>query len=59
MIERVAIDACYEDVFISVVVVVGDGDAGVIACPFEARLFRDVGEVSFAVVFEKAVVVLA
>src|SRR5579864_5065967 len=58
VIQRVAIDACYENVLIPVIVVVSDRDAGVIACPFEASLFRDVGEVSFAIVLEEAVVVL-
>ena len=58
VIQRVAIDAGDKDVFISVVVVIADGDADVVAGSGQAGFFGDVGEVALAVVFEEAVVVL-
>src|SRR5215468_1715826 len=58
VIERVAIDAGDEDVFKPIVVVVSDGNARVVARSSQSCLLRDVGEVSLAIILEKAVVVL-
>ena len=55
VIERVAINAGHEDVFVPVIVVVADGDADVVSGSGEARFFCHVSEVSVAVVFEEAI----
>ena len=55
VIERVVINAADEDIFVAVVVVVANGDAGIVTSSREARLRRDVSEVAGAVVLEQAV----
>jgi hypothetical protein len=58
VVERVAVHAAHEDVLVAVVVVVADGDAGVVAGARQAGLRGDVLEVALAVVLEQAVGVL-
>src|ERR1039458_9382767 len=55
VIERVFVHARDKDIFVPVIIVVANGNAHVIATAGEARLFRNVGEMSFAVIFEKTV----
>ena len=57
VIERVAIHAGDKNVLISIVVVVADSHAGVVAGPEKPGFFGYVGEVSLAIVLEQAVVV--
>src|SRR5579864_1872171 len=58
VVERVAVDASDENIFVAVVVVIADRNAGVVARAGQSGLCGDVGEVTLAVVFEEAVVVL-
>src|SRR4029077_747495 len=58
VIERVSVYATYEDIFVSVIVVVADGDPGVVADACEPCLFGDVCERAVSVIVEQPVPVL-
>ncbi len=58
VIKRVAVNAGDEDVRMSIVVVVADGNADIESCPFQPGLFCHVRERAVAVVAEEAVEVL-
>ncbi len=55
VIERIAVDARDKNVFVAIVVVVSDGDAGVVAGSSQPSFLGDVGKVSVAVVFKEPV----
>ena len=55
MIERVSKDAADEDVLISVIIVVANGNRGIVTGACESRFFSHVGKCSIAIISEQPV----